>query len=472
MSKSHSQETKAKIAASRKATKERRKLQSVITREIQLFPNKQQKELLIKMFLQAKWFYNHMIGDNLLFNENFKTSIKEVPVRYVDKETGEITSETRQITQLPAHVKQSIRDQAISNIKGLSTKKKKGSKVGRLKCKSEVNSLLLKEFNTDFKLNLDSNKAFIAKIGWMKTRGMYQISEYMSIANARVIHKNSKFYIQVTCFVDKQLSNIRPTKRGKYVAKPSPKKKALAFDLGIKDSITTSDGEKFNISVKETEKLKNLQRDLARSDRLAIKKKTKKHSNNRKKTISKIRREYSKMRNQKKDMANKVMCYLTSQATQLVTQDDSIKGWHKGLFGKAVQHSCLGTIKSMAKQKGVMLVSKWESTTKECLCGHRNDIGLDARTFVCEKCGYTEHRDTKSAKKMLQIAGFEEEIGDIILEKDVVDIDINQKVWQDVDIESYLSSAECTANELESSVNINLIDISKISTLTSEAQCL
>ena len=86
-------------------------------------------------------------------------------------------------------------------------------------------------------------------------------------------------------------------------------------------------------------------------------------------------------------------------------QDENIAGWHRGLFGKQVQHSCLGTVKSklMALPQTVVL-DRFIPTTKLCPKCHsvKNDMTLADRTYVCS-CGYQEDRDVHAAKNMVWI---------------------------------------------------------------------
>lgn len=113
------------------------------------------------------------------------------------------------------------------------------------------------------------------------------------------------------------------------------------MDFGIKTNITTSEGEKLDVSVEESERLKKLQRKL-RNQR--------KGSNRRYKTIKQIRREYLKLSNKKKDKANKIVHRLRQYDT-IVMQDEQLSEWHrqKGM-SKVVQHSCMGMIKAKLKQ--------------------------------------------------------------------------------------------------------------------------
>ena len=73
-----------------------------------------------------------------------------------------------------------------------------------------------------------------------------------------------------------------------------------------------------------------------------------KGSNNRYKTIKLIQREYQKLSNQKQDKANKIISKLKAY-DRIYMQDEQISNWHKGLFGKQVQHSCMGLVKAKLK---------------------------------------------------------------------------------------------------------------------------
>jgi putative transposase len=102
--------------------------------------------------------------------------------------------------------------------------------------------------------------------------------------------------------------------------------KEIGLDFGIKSNITTSEGEKLDVSIGESERLKKLQRELFRRV---------KGSNNRHKTVKLIRREYQKLSNRKQDKANKIVHEL-KQYDRIYMQDEQISGWHKDLFGKQV----------------------------------------------------------------------------------------------------------------------------------------
>ena len=59
----------------------------------------------------------------------------------------------------------------------------------------------------------------------------------------------------------------------------------------------------------------------------------------------------------KRDTANKIVHELLGHE-HVYMQDENISGWHKGLFGRTVQHSVLGLIKAkLIKHERVTVLS-------------------------------------------------------------------------------------------------------------------
>jgi len=91
----------------------------------------------------------------------------------------------------------------------------------------------------------------------------------------------------------------------------------------------------------------------------------------------------------------------------VLIQEEQIKNWHSGLFGKQIQNTGIGGIISMLKQniETLIPVDKYEATTKVCSrCGNKKeDIALSDRTYKCEKCGLVIDRDLNSAINILKI---------------------------------------------------------------------
>ena len=173
----------------------------------------------------------------------------------------------------------------------------------------------------------------------------------------------------------------------------------VGIDLGIADTIITSNREKFRVRVETSSRLKGLQRKLSRQQ---------KGSRNYAKTVQEIRREYQRLSNIKNDHANKIVHDLLGSSGIVYMQDEMIHNWHSGLFGRQVQVSILGRLKAkLVNHPRVCVINRSCATTQLCpQCGRLNKHALDQRVYHCA-CGYTMDRDIHSAKNML-IFGMDE----------------------------------------------------------------
>lgn len=361
-------------------TRLRRATQRCLVYEFKINTKKLTKteyEKLKFMFVQCKWLYNYIL--NIEDMNSFDTKTRIITSLDRDKNTIE------RVLDIPAKVIQTVYKGIKQSLKGLHATKSKGKKVGKLKFKSEFNSIELNQYGSTHVLK---GKGFRVN-GFKKifqVHGLEQLKgKSYEYANAKLIQKPTGYYIKLTCF-----ENLTQDRINKPV-------KEVGLDFGIKTHITTSDNEKFNISVEESERLKGLQKKFAKQI---------KGSNNRNKTLKKIKIEYERLSNKKKDKANKIISYLGTTYSTVYIQDEMIKGWHSGLFGKQIQSSCLGLIKAKLKaQLNVQVISKDYPTTKLCYkCGTvHKDITLDDRTFICPSCGFSEERDLKASKTVLFI---------------------------------------------------------------------
>lgn len=144
-----------------------------------------------------------------------------------------------------------------------------------------------------------ANKVKIAGIsGMVLVKTGNQLDNVDELANANLVKKADGYYLKVTCFINKE--NFKEKQKNG---------KEIGLDFGIKTSLTTSEGEKLNVSVEESDRLKKLQRELFRRV---------KGSNNRYKTIKLIQREYQKLSNRKKDKANKIVSKLKQYSTIVI----------------------------------------------------------------------------------------------------------------------------------------------------------
>ena len=277
------------------------------------------------MFVEGKWFYNHVLNlhkNGLKLNDINTTNIKSVDHYNKDKEL--ISDE---LLVLNSQEKQAILTRMMSNQKTIVKMVRNGRQThGSLQFKSELNCIPLKQYGTTYKFK-SQNKIKVAGIhGDMRVKGTSQIPCNCDYANGVLLKRPDGYYLIVTCYIDNN-----------KIQKQETNGKEIGLDFGIKTNITTSEGEKLDVSIEESERLKMLQRKLQRQT---------KGSNNRYKTIKSIRRQYLKLTNKKKDKANKIVHELRQYST-IVIQDEQLNKWHKKKgMSKIVQHSFMGLIKS------------------------------------------------------------------------------------------------------------------------------
>lgn len=387
METTRSEDTKAKIKASMAATHARRKSQICRVFELKVSIRHNPKSVFEKLsncFKEAKWVINDMLSlskdntDNSIFDYKY-TEHKDV-VHY-DKNKNPVISP---IT-LPSVLHRATVAQKKTDIINLAKAKKKGIKVGALKFKRQVDCIPI---ITGFTQIIDGCRITIPGFKKIRVNGLNQLHQFeqFEIADAKLVRKENGYYVKISIMLPK--SSRKPTNR------------EVGLDFGIKDSITTSNGDKYNCKVQESEYLKYLSKMLNRH-------KTEKDSKRRWRCKCQLAREYEHLANKRKDIANKIYNKLVTDYDVIYFQDEQIKNWQKGLFGKSVQSSCLGSLKqrlvSLEASGRSFKISKWEPTTKLCpMCGCINHPTLADRIYKCD-CGYTMDRDTHSARVVLMI---------------------------------------------------------------------
>lgn len=379
----------SKALETRRLNKERRKHMEIKAIQLKLVHrrlSKASKEFLDRLFLEAKWFENYLLSqeDGAVFENNFSKK-KSIPVYYKTETADEWLVEERELSSLSAQMRRGIQAKIIGNINGLSRSKKNGQNVGRLKFKSEVNSVPLVQFGQTYKLDFKKQSVRLQKHNrWLRVRGMDQFKSGDEFANAKLVRKPDGIYLHVTIY-----RNPEPVTR---------KDQVLGIDFGLENNFILSNGLTVNIRLEETERLKFLQRKLARQE---------KGSNNWWKTKKSIQKEYQKINNQKTEAANQFISYLKTEFRYIFFQDENLTAWkrRKGYVrgGKKIQHSIMGTVKQrLQKLDGAIMLPKYTPTTAWCpVCGNKTPHFVDKRTFSCPLCNHKLNRDLHSALNMI-----------------------------------------------------------------------
>lgn len=186
--------------------------------------------------------------------------------------------------------------------------------------------------------------------------------------------------------------------------KPEPKTgQAEGFDMGIKDFLTGSDGERYTSPMfykQNANKLAKAQK--AHACKV-------KGSNNRERSRKDIARIHKKTENQRTDHHWKLAIELCRKFDFLFFEDLNINGM-KRLWGKQVSDLAFSEFmkklkhQSVKRRKSVKHVERWSPTTKCCsVCGHKNqNLTLADREWTCPECNTHLDRDHNAAINILK----------------------------------------------------------------------
>jgi putative transposase len=174
----------------------------------------------------------------------------------------------------------------------------------------------------------------------------------------------------------------------------------IGIDLGIKDLVIDSNGEKYKnpkYQAKFEKKIKHLQR---------LYSKKQKDSKNKEKTCIKLATAYEKLSNKRKDNLHKLTTKLIKENDIICIENLNVKGMMKNHhLAKAIQDCSFGTLIRMLKYKAlwnnrkIIEVGRFFPSSKTChCCGYiKKDLTLDDREWTCPKCKTKHDRDINAA---------------------------------------------------------------------------
>lgn len=364
------------------ATRNRRVNMDCRARDLKIISNRLtsiQKVALKRIFLEAKWIRNAALAAERFDLSYLKELSGSVPVKLQNNDV-----EQREIRWLGSQMQQSVIVQLTRDLKSLSTLKKNGHKVGKLRFTGRVNSIELQQFNATWRLK--NSKVKVQNIpGWLPVRGIQQFSENTEFANAKLVQRADGYHLIVTTFSPK-VTAVEPSK-------------SLGIDMGVAHAFSLSDGSKVSGVFEESERLRRLQRKLSRQE---------KGSNGHTDTKEKIQREYLRLAHRRDELANQLVNSWTRN-NLVFFQDEQISSWKRHGSGsrgsRKIHHGVLGRVKARLKssERAVMLPA-WVATTQWCeQCGTRTKHDLSKRVFRCDSCGFAEDRDLHAARNMVTL---------------------------------------------------------------------
>ena len=247
-----------------------------------------------------------------------------------------------------------------------------------------------KEYSS-IELDLVNKKIKLPKLGLVDIRGYRNLE----VINGRIINATiekdttNKYYISVLVDeIEVIKKQVKPTS-------------IVGIDLGIKDLIVTSDGEKYS-NPKELQKrekqLKRLQRKLSRQV---------KGSNNYRKTRVKIARVHSKIKNSRKHNMISIVNNLVKEHDIIVSEKLKVKDMSSNHnIAKNILDASFNKICEMLKWKCKLhgkyyyQVNTYFPSSKKCShCENKTELtsDLSIRNWTCDVCGNENDRDINAS---------------------------------------------------------------------------
>jgi len=178
--------------------------------------------------------------------------------------------------------------------------------------------------------------------------------------------------------------------------------RTVGVDLGLKDAVVTSDGER----VAAPRFYRTAQRTLRRAQRRQSRKV--KGSHNRHKARQTVARVHQKIAAKRNDFCHKVTTSLVKNHDAVCLEDLNVKALAKTKLGKSMLDASMGTIRRQLVYKGawyrtyVVAVGRFYPSSKLCFeCGYKHDgLTLSEREWACPSCGCVVDRDLNAARNI------------------------------------------------------------------------
>ena len=356
--------------------------------KLRIYPTDSQRELIEKTFGCTRYIYNNFLAERKNKYEESKT---KVHVYEQLKELTDLKREKEWLREIDSCALQAC----VYNLDDAFQKFFKGNGYPKFRAKGVYDNFRTNNTLNTYKdkkyesIRIDFNKRIITlpKLKEVKFRGYRTTKEIVGkIKSATISKDGNKYFVSILVEVPFTKYSINPTS-------------IVGLDLGIKNFIVTSNGEKLKNEVKINEKrLKGLQKWLSRC---------KPGSKNRYKVKLKIQRLYLKIRNARKHMIYKLANNILKENDIVAVESLDVKNMY--LVHKIAKHlknipisEFIRVLKYKSNWLGkkVIEINKYYPSSQCCnRCDYKNEEvkDLSVRKWTCPKCGMIHDRDINAS---------------------------------------------------------------------------
>ena len=351
-----------------------------------IYPNKEQQKLIQKTFGCCRFVYNQTLA--------YRKELYETKKEYMSKFdcNNYVTRILRKRYEWLQDVDKFSLTNSVFNMDSAYRKFFK-EHSGYPKFKSKRNHKKSYKTNLSGKnieVSFENNKIKLPKLKWIKAKVHRKFTGKIKSAT---ISQNSSGKYFVSILVETEHIPMKENDN------------SVGIDLGIKDLLITSDGEKFD-NIRITKKYENK---LAKEQRVLAHKQ--KFSKNYEKQRIKIARIYEKIHNTRIDYLHKISHQLISENQVIVSEDLAVSNMVKNHnLAKAI--SDCGwyeltrqlTYKAEWNGRTYIKIGRYVPSSQTCnVCGYVNKDtkDLSVREWTCPECGTVHDRDVNAAINIL-----------------------------------------------------------------------
>jgi putative transposase len=370
--------------------------------KVRLYPNAEQKQLLLQHFGSCRFVYNRMLDMKIKdYGEGIKTSAYDLKKLLPVMKKSEEFSWLKEIDSTALQNSILNMDKAYQNF---FRRVKNGEKSGFPQFKSRHDSRQSYQSSTS---SIKENKLYLPKIGLIKTK----------FHRGEIIGKIKT--VTVSCEANQYFASINYENGTKELIGRN-NGKSIGIDVGVKVFAYTSENEAIkHINLKhEIANVIKAQKVLSRR---------KKGSANRTKAKAKLAKKHLKLKNKKNDFLHKITKKLSENQT-IAVENLKIKNMSKKAKGsidnpnmrssakrglnRSILQQSWGKFFELLKYKlerngGELIKVDPKFTSQKCsCCGHIEKENRETQSrFICKSCGNTLNADYNASVNILNAVG-------------------------------------------------------------------
>ena len=356
--------------------------------KLRIYPTDSQRELIEKTFGCTRYIYNNFLAER---KNKYEESKIKINVYEQLKELTDLKREKEWLREIDSCALQAC----VYNLDDAFQKFFKGNGYPKFRAKGVHESFRTNNTLNTYKdkkyesIRIDFNKRIITlpKLKEVKFRGYRTTKEIIGkIKSATISKDTNKYFVSILVEVPFVKYSLKPTS-------------IVGLDLGIKNFIVTSNGEKLKNEVKINEKrLKGLQKWLSRC---------KPGSKNRYKVKLKMQRLYLKIRNARKHMIYKLANNILKENDIVSIETLDVKNIYQvHKIAKHLKNIPISEFIRVLKYKSnwlgkkIIEINKYYPSSQCCnRCDYKNEEvkDLSVRKWTCPKCGMIHDRDINAS---------------------------------------------------------------------------